>query len=189
MADKDFTVKNGLVVNTSFTANSTLVNAAAINVVGRTNTATLFVTTSANIASSNVIANTAGLFVANSTGVVNAAVYSIGSSWIANSTTVVFGTSVGLQANGSIGSANQALFSNGTTVYWANVTGGAGYYKGNQGAAGSASNANNIFRINSNTISNNITISSGENAITTGPITVNTGFTLTIDTGGRAVII
>ena len=77
-------------VGTSFTANSTLVNAAAINITGQVNTATLFVTTSANLASSNVIANTAGLFVANATGVVNAAVHSVGTTFIANSTKVTF---------------------------------------------------------------------------------------------------
>jgi hypothetical protein len=38
-------------VGTFFTANSTLVNAAAINITGQTNTATLFATTSANVGS------------------------------------------------------------------------------------------------------------------------------------------
>jgi hypothetical protein len=279
---KDFAVKNGIVVNTSFSANSsgiyfsntllansTQVNAAtftgtanntsfvgsvsAANVVSNaqlssnlanyvtttnlTNNLSNYQTTaglSANVSTltanntsfvgsvsaANVVSNaqlsanlgnyvtttnltnnlsnyqtTAGLnaniasYLPTYSGVVNGSTFSVGSSWTANTTRVVFGTTVGLQANGSIGSANQALFSNGTTVYWANVSGGAGYYKGNQGAAGSPSNANNLFRINSNTMSNNITISAGENALTTGPITVNTGITLTIDTGGRAVII
>lgn len=113
----------------------------------------------------------------------------VNTAFSANSTRVVLGTTIGLQANGSIGSANQVLFSNGTTVYWANVSGGAGYYKGNDGAAGSASGANNLFRINANTISNNITISSGENASATGPLDVATGFTLTIESGGTAVIL
>jgi hypothetical protein len=78
-------------VGTTFTANATLVNTAAINVTGQVNTATLFVTTSANIASSNIIANTAGIFVTNTTGVVNAAVHSVGTSTIANSTGVYTG--------------------------------------------------------------------------------------------------
>lgn len=256
MPDKDFTVKNGLVVNTAFSANSSgvyfsnvlLANSTQVNATTFTGTAnnTSFVgsvsaanvvsnaqlssnlanyqTTaglSANVAAltanntsfvgsvsaANVVSNaqlsanlgnyqtTAGLnaniasYLPTYSGVVNGATFSVGSSWTANSTRVVFGTSVGIQANGSIGSANQALFSNGTTVYWANVTGGAGYYKGNQGAAGSASNANNIFRINANTISNNITISTGENASATGPLSVAEGFTFTVDTDGRAVII
>jgi hypothetical protein len=59
----------------TFTANSTLVNSAAVNITGQTNTATLFVTTSANIASSNVIANTSGVFVANTAGIVSASLY------------------------------------------------------------------------------------------------------------------
>lgn len=113
----------------------------------------------------------------------------VNTAFSANSTRVVVSNTVGLQANGSVGSANQALFSNGTTVYWANVVGGAGYYKGNQGAAGSASNANNIFRINANTVSNSITFSAGENASATGPITVGTGNTITIETGASVVIL
>jgi hypothetical protein len=77
-----------LTVGTAFTANSTLVNAAALNVTGQVNTATLFATTSANLASSNVVANTAGLFVANTTGIVNAAVHQVGTAFTANSTLV-----------------------------------------------------------------------------------------------------
>jgi hypothetical protein len=269
LANKDFTVKNGLVVNTAFSANSsgvyfsnvllansTQVNAAtftgtannvsfvgtvsAVNVVSNaqlsanlgnyvtttnlTNNLSNYQTTaglSANVATltanntsfvgsvsaANVVSNaqlsanlgnyqtTSGLnaniasYLPTYSGVVNGATFSVGSSWTANTTRVVFGTTVGLQANGSVGTANQALFSNGTTVYWANVTGGAGYYKGNQGAAGSASNANNLFRINANTISNNITISAGENATATGPLDISSGFTLTVDSGGYAVIV
>lgn len=65
-------------VGTAFTANATLVNAAAINVVGQTNTATLFVTTSANVGTAftvnstvlaftggNVTATTANLAILN----------------------------------------------------------------------------------------------------------------------------
>lgn len=94
-----------------------------------------------------------------------------------------------IDANNS--TSGQVLTSNGTAVSWANTSGGSGggYYKGNDGAVGSASNANNLFRINSNTVSNNITISAGENALTVGPLTIQTGFTITIESGGRAVII
>jgi len=81
-----FYIANSTGLGISLTANSTLVNASSLNVIYQTNTATLFVTTSANLASSNVIANTAGVFVSNTTGVVNAAVHSVGTSFIANST-------------------------------------------------------------------------------------------------------
>lgn len=93
------------------------------------------------------------------------------------------------------GSSNgQVLTANTTAVYWSTITGGGGgsgggYYKGNDGAVGAAGNANNLFRINSNTMSNNITVAAGENALTVGPLTIQTGYTLTVETGGRAVII
>lgn len=52
------------------------------------------------------------------TGTVNASAVQVGSNFVANTTRVVVGTSVGLQANGSIGSAGDVLLSNGSTVYW-----------------------------------------------------------------------
>lgn len=77
-------------VGTTFTANSTLVNAAALNVVNQVNTATLYATTSANI----------------------------GTAFTVNSTTVNIASTVGLGANGTIGTSGQILYSNGTTAYW-----------------------------------------------------------------------
>lgn len=202
MADKNFIVKNGLTVNTAAVVNSTGIYYNGVQIANSTsaNSANNALRLGGTLAASyqltgaSLNSNIASYLPTypgniNTVATVNATTFSIGSSWTANSTKVVFGSTVGLEANGSIGSANQALFSNGTTVYWANVTGGAGYYKGNQGAAGSASNANNIFRVNANTISNNITISAGENASATGPLDVATGFTLTIDSGGTAVIL
>jgi hypothetical protein len=262
VADKDFVVKNGIVVNTAFSANSSgiyysntlLANSTQVNATTFTGTSnnTSFVGSvsaanvvsnaqlsanlsnyqtsaglSANVATltanntsfvgtvsaANVVSNaqlsanlsnyqtTTGLNAniasylptysgnINAVATVNAATHSVGTSWSANSTRVVFGTSVGIQANGSIGSANQVLYSNGTTVYWANVTGGTSYTKGNNGAVGDPSNANNLFRINSNTQSNNITIADGENALAAGPISITPGYSLIVQTGGRAIIV
>ena len=73
-------------VGANFTANSSLIYGQALNVVNQTNTATLYVTTSANVASA-VYANSSGVY---STGVVNAASVSVGTSFIANSTKVTF---------------------------------------------------------------------------------------------------
>lgn len=53
------------------------------------------------------------------TGQVNAATGSFGGGITANSTKFVIGTSVGFQANGTVGTSGQVLKSNGTTVYWA----------------------------------------------------------------------
>lgn len=64
---------------------------------------------------SNFIANTTGVYVANN---VNSASFSIGSNFTANTTRVVIGSTVGLQANGGIGTAGQSLLSNGSSVYW-----------------------------------------------------------------------
>jgi hypothetical protein len=50
---------------------------------------------------------------------VNAAIIQVGTSVVANSSRLVIGTDVGLQVNGTIGTAGQILYSNGTTGYWA----------------------------------------------------------------------
>ena len=44
-----------------------------------------------------------------------------------------------------------------------------------------------LFRTNSKNVSTNITIPATENAIATGPITIDSGVTLTIESGGRLV--
>lgn len=103
---------------------------------------------------------------------------------------IVIGTSAGFIANGVMGTNSQILTSNGTTVYWADApSSGGGFYKGNNGAVGNTNNINNIFRINANTITSNITFVAGENAVAAGPITVNTSVTLTVETGARVVIV
>ena len=109
-------------VGAAFTANATLVNAAAINITGQVNTATLYAATSANIASA-VQANSTGIF---TTGTANAAVVSVGTNFIANSTQVTIAAGVKLSANGGVGSAAQVLASNGSTgsPYWVTPTTG-----------------------------------------------------------------
>ena len=73
---------------------------------------------------------------------------------------------------------------------WGDIGGtGGGYYKGNGGSVGQETAKANLYRINSNTQSNNITIVAGENALTAGPIVINSGYNLTIQEGGRAVIV
>jgi len=49
--------------------------------------------------------------------------------------------------------------------------------------------ADGLFRINSQTLTTTTTITATENASATGPITVNSGVTLTIETGGRLTIL
>ena len=67
-----------------------------------------------------------------------------------------------------------------------NLTGvGGGYYKGDYGTTGSS--AGDIFRINELAIDADVTITSTENASATGPLTVSSGSTLTVE--GTLVII
>ena len=68
-------------------------------------------------------------------------------------------------------------------------SGAGGYYKGNLGPTGNTDNKANLYRINSNTQSNNVTINAGENALTAGPMVIASGFNLTIEEGGRVVIV
>lgn len=148
-------------VGTTFTANSTLVNAAALNVVNQVNTATLYATTSANI----------------------------GTAFTVNSTTVNIASTVGLRANGTIGTSGQILYSNGTTAYWSaaptgtitGVTAGNGLTGG--GSSGSVTlnvGAGNGITVAADTVSvdgaNGISVdSSGVNVLagTNGGLSVN----------------
>ena len=93
------------------------------------------------------------------------------------------------------GSNGQFRFNSETATFegyangaWGPVA-GIGYYKGNGGTVGLASAANNIFRINANTLTANVTFVAGENASATGPIAVASGISITIDTGARVAII
>ena len=67
---------------------------------------------------------------------------------------------------------------------------GAGYYIGKDGTvAGNSSGRDNLFRINANATTGNITIAANNNASTVGPLTIGNGTTLTITATGRLVII
>lgn len=91
--------------------------------------------------------------------------------------------------SGSSLSSNQVITSNGTAVFWANAASG-GYYKGGSAAVGTlAVGGQNLFRVNANTLNYNTTIATGENAQATGPISVASGITLTIESGARVAIV
>ena len=73
---------------------------------------------------------------------------------------------------------------------WRNIGGtSGGYYKGNAGAVGEVANRANLYRINSNTQTANVTVDTGENALTAGPLVIQDGSNLTINEGGRVVIV
>ena len=64
-------------------------------------------------------------------------------------------------------------------------SGGGGFYKGENGTSGSS--AGDIFRINEQELNTDVTIDATENASATGPLTVASGTTLTVN-GNLTVI-
>ena len=102
-----------------FSGGLLITNTALSNVVA--NTAGLFVTNTVNAAShsvgTSVIANATGVY---TTGVMNAASYNVGTNFIANTTQVTIAAGIPLSANGGVGSPTQVLTSNGGigSPYW-----------------------------------------------------------------------
>ena len=71
-----------------------------------------------------------------------------------------------------------------------NVALGAGYYIGKDGTvAGNTNGRDNLFRVNLNATTGNVTIPAANNASVTGPLTIGNGTTLTITSTGRLAII
>ena len=176
-------------VGSSFTANATLVNAAAINITGQVNTATLYATTSANIASA-VQANSTGIF---TTGTVNGAIVSVGNSVVANTTSLRLGNStvaVALVANGGNGSAGQVLTSNATATFWATPTTGTvtSVATGNGLSGGPITSTGTVSAVANNGIVANSTglFANVANGLTTtgGAINVVGGNTIVANTTG-----
>lgn len=109
----------------------------------------------------------------------------------ANGTLVVAGTSeavVSIVAGDNINIVGDAT-NDKITISATDGGSGGGYYQGNRGEV-SPSNYGDIFRVHSNTLTQNVTIYSGNNAIAVGPINITgNSTTLTIQTGSRTVII
>ena len=64
-----------------------------------------------------------------------------------------------------------------------------GYFAGNNGDKGNATGLGDIFRVHSNTLSQNVTIYSGNNATAVGPLNITGSATLTIQPGARVAIV
>jgi hypothetical protein len=79
------------------------------------------------------------------------------------------------------GTSGQALVSNGSSAApsWQTVSGGQ-YF-------GSATTK--AIAYNANTIGENVTVTAGNNGLSAGPITISTGFTVTVETGANWVIV
>jgi hypothetical protein len=92
---------------------------------------------------------------------------------------LVIGTTAGISANGSFGTANQVLTSNGSTVYWSTVSGGGG---------GSVNVAAQYTWTNTQTFTNTITFSGSivANTINATSIVLSTN-TLSVGTAAYQV--
>jgi hypothetical protein len=136
---------NYLVVNTqirggNLTTNATITIASntnfsnVVNIAGLvTAAANLNVTGTANVSSTlniggNVSLTTSQVFIGNATvnTAINSSSLSVGTGIFANNTRLIVNTSIGLQANNSLGAAGQVLTTNGTGIYWSAVSGGGG---------------------------------------------------------------
>ena len=83
-------------------------------------------------------------------------------------------------ANGAV---TQAKLDSGVSL-------GAGYYIANDGSVnGNANGRTNLFRVNTNATTGNITIAANNNASVVGPLTIGNGTTLTIASTGRLAVI
>ena len=67
--------------------------------------------------------------------------------------------------------------------------GGGGFFSGNNGDVGTRAGQGDIYRIHTNIQEANVTIYSGNNAIACGPLTVNVGKSLIIESNARVSIV
>jgi hypothetical protein len=156
VADSNFIVKNTLVVNTSFSANSTQLGLTSILV---SNAATTTVSSSNLVAGNNSFTGTS---------------YRGGN--------VVFAASAGLSANGTYGTNGQVLVTNGSAIYWG--TGTAGLNTQVQFNDGGTANgtAGLTFSKTSNTLAISNTLTVGSFSVNSTSLTAN-GFTVTSSGG------
>lgn len=200
MAEKDFVVKNGLQIN----GGTWVINSTALHYEGNPFANSSFFHGQANTVNSSFVAtltannasflggvaaasyvNATGNYTISgninftSTNTTFSSGLKVGANLVANTTTLSLGNST----------VNVSITSEGFYVNGEIIQGSGGYYKGNAGVVGEVTAKGNLYRINSNTQSNSITIEAGENALTAGPISISDGFNLVINDGGRVVIV
>jgi hypothetical protein len=166
-------------------ANSAFVKANSANVLAFNTGVGANAFTSATIAGANAAVGAGA----------NAYASVVGTSANAFTSATIAGanTAVGAGAN-SVGIAAFTRANSAQTVAVAafdkaNTAGGGGsYFQGNNGDVGTASGLGDIFRVHTNTMTANVTIYSGNNAICAGPIVIQSGKSLTIEANARVVI-
>ena len=93
---------------------------------------------------------------------------------------IIFESSPTVAARLGIGSAGQVLTVSGGLPAWAAAPSGGQFF-------GSA--AVKAIAYNSNSIAENITVTTGNNGLSAGPVTIGTGFTVTVQSGAVWVIV
>lgn len=123
-------------------------------------------------------------------GIINTASFQVGSFFVANTSKVTIADTVGLQANGSVGTNGQMLTSNGSTIYWSSptlgtvtsVASGNGISGGPITSSGTLSVvANNGLAVNSSGV---FAVSSNGIAVDSNGIRVAPGSTITVNSTG-----
>ena len=87
---------------------------------------------------------------------------------------IIYGDSSGNPAVLAVGSADQVLTTDGTDISWGTAA---------AGASGGNSGANAVFWENQQTVTHDYTITNNTNAGSFGPITINSGVTVTVGSG------
>ena len=93
---------------------------------------------------------------------------------------IIFGDASGNPAVLAPGSSGQVLESDGTDISWQNAA---------AGATGGNSNLNGVFWENQQTVTHDYTIQNNYNAGSFGPITINSGVTVTVGSGENWTIV
>ena len=91
---------------------------------------------------------------------------------------IIYGDASGNPAVLTVGSNGQSLVSDGTDISWGDSAAGAG-----------GGGSDKIFWENGQTVTTNYTITNNMNAMSAGPITINSGITVTIGDGETWTIV
>ena len=130
----DSGVANGVA---GFTFNKVSNTLAISNTITTNNLFGTTVNAAVHSVGTDVIANTSGVFV---TGTVNGAVVGVGTQFFANTTQVVLSQGMKLSANGALGSANQVLRTDaGGAAYWSDDVGDISSVTAGDGLTGGGS--------------------------------------------------
>ena len=181
MADKDFVVKNGIVVNTAFSANSSGIfsNNFTSNSTG---VYTGVVNGSSFSIGTSTVANSTGVY----TGIVNGSSISVGTSTVANSTGVYTGV-----VNGTSFSIGTTFVANTTGAYHTGTVNAISYTIGSSTIANSTGVYTGVVNGSSFSIGSSFTANStlvNCYSLSTQTNTVTLGSAVYLDSGGNVSI-